>query len=118
LEEAADCVVVAPDGKRFATWYNSDIKVWDSQSLEMLRHIDSPNHIACSLAFTTDGDRLIAVDREVATVWELAPSPLPPLILGAISVGLLGVWFGMNLPLRKPVTDSTTPGGVETLSSP
>jgi WD40 repeat protein len=75
-DENADCVAAAPDGKTFVTWAWSGLKLWDRNSLKLLRTMDTRGRCPCALAFTPDGRQLIATDREGSCVWEVAPSPL------------------------------------------
>lgn len=71
-----DCVAVSPDGRTFATWAWDSLKLWDRQSLRLLRVMDTRGGIGCKLAFTPDGRRLVATDREKVMQWDLRPSPL------------------------------------------
>ena len=36
-----DCVIASPDGRTFVTWAYDGIKVWDRQSLQLLRRMDA-----------------------------------------------------------------------------
>jgi WD40 repeat protein len=107
-----DCVATSPDGQLFATWAMYDgIKVWERQSLQLLRKIDTQGMLACALAFTGDGNHLIAADRAWANSYELHPSPLPFLTpLGALAV-LLGRLFWRGSPRwRTPLTSDAESG--------
>jgi hypothetical protein len=83
-ELGADCVAASPDGRSFATWDSDGIKLWDRESLRLLRVLDARGGLGCWLAFTPDGDALIAADRAGACRWEVRPNWVP-------FQGLLGV---------------------------
>ena len=101
-DTVADCVAAAPDGQSFVTWETMDgIKVWDRQSLQLLRQMDARGGIPCSLAFTPDGSRLIAADRASVCKWELHPSPLPFLTLLTLLVALVSWLFWQSSPFRR-----------------
>lgn len=72
----ADCVATSPDGQTFATWAWDSLKLWDRQSLRLLRVMDTGGGIGCKLAYTPDSRRLVATDREKVVQWDLRPSPL------------------------------------------
>lgn len=79
----AGCVAASPDGRTFATWALDGIKVWDRESLRLLRSMGPRGAIPTTLAFTPDGKALIAADRETVSRWDLAPSPMP--LLGLVA---------------------------------
>lgn len=97
----ADCVAAAPDGQSFVTWAIDGIKVWDRQSLQLLRRLDTRGSIPCSLAFTPDGSRLIAADREAVHTWALHPSPLPFVMSLALLVTLVCWLFWPNSRFQR-----------------
>jgi WD40 repeat protein len=69
LQQDADCVVTAPDGRAFAAWGRDGITIRDRDSLQALRLLDARG-IASRLAFSPDGNSLLATDREGIAVWD------------------------------------------------
>ena len=90
---AADCVAAATDGQTFATWALNGIKVWDRSSLHLVRAMDTRQAIGIALSYTPDGSALIALDRERLTLWKVAPSCVPVLLLSLLLIGII-VWIG------------------------
>jgi hypothetical protein len=89
---SVDCLAVAPDGRTFATWASDSIKLWDRESLRLVRRLDGCGGLGCRLAFTGDGRYLVATDREAVYRWDLHPSWLPFLGLLA-SAGVVIAWL-------------------------
>jgi WD40 repeat protein len=69
VQQEADCVVTAPDGRTFAAWGRDGIIIRDRDSLQALRLRDARG-IACRLAFSPDGESLLATDREGIALWD------------------------------------------------
>jgi hypothetical protein len=99
-----DCVAVAPDGRAFATWALDGIKLWDRESLRLVRRLDVRGGLGCWLSFTPDGRYLVAADREAVYRWDLRPSWLPFLGLLAFTSVVVAWLLRANglrsLPLR------------------
>lgn len=77
----ACCAAASPDGKTFATWAQGALKLWDRNTLRLLREMDTPQPVPVFLAYTPDGQTLIGAGRQRAGEfvyrWDLHPSALP-----------------------------------------
>jgi WD40 repeat protein len=95
-------ITVAPDGKTFATWGYDGIKVWDTQSLRLMRILAPSNNGNHSLVFSSDGRYLIAADGNTVRYWKSAVYPGPLIGFSFVSVVLIGWLFsgGWTTPIR------------------
>jgi hypothetical protein len=102
-ELGADCVAAAPDGRSFATWGADGIKLWDRESQQLVRVLDARGGLGCWLAFTPDGNTLIAADRTSACCWDLHPSWVPFLGLLGITLAVI-LWLVWACLGRSPAS--------------
>ncbi len=88
------CVAVSPDGQTFATWAWGSIKIWNRESCQLVRELDTRDQHRIWLAYTPDGQSLLAGDYDTVRHWDLHPSWFPflaPLVLALLA--LLGLMF-------------------------
>jgi hypothetical protein len=90
---AVDCVATSPDGRTFVTWAcDGHLKLWEKDSFQLLRSMETRGSVPCALAFTPDGNGVIATDREGTNYFTLHPSPILFLVLVSLTSGLL-LWM-------------------------
>lgn len=90
---AVDCIATSPDGRTFVTWGRDGLlKLWDKHSFQLLRSMETRGSMPCTLAFTPDGNSLIATDRNGTLFFTLHPNPIVFFVLFSLTSGLL-LWM-------------------------